>query len=91
MARPETDRNLLGILALQMDFIAPRPPVRRHARLGPATKRKPSRRSSSPREALSPQTTRLLEPMVARHIQMHGGDPDTSLAALTHGAGGARR
>jgi serine/threonine-protein kinase len=35
------------------------------------------------RGALSAADCALLEPMVARHIQMHGGDPEQSLAAIS--------
>jgi hypothetical protein len=32
--------------------------------------------------ALDPRDQALLEPMIARHVQMHGDDPAQSLAAL---------
>jgi hypothetical protein len=79
----EADRNLLfGILALQMDFI------NREALIAAMNawvleKQKPLGELLVAAGALSAQDHALLEPMVARHIQMHGGDPEASLAAVS--------
>jgi WD40 repeat protein/serine/threonine protein kinase len=81
MARPESDRNLLfGILALQMDLV-----TRDHlvAAMNAWVLRKQDSLASVLVEqgALEPRDRDLIEPMVARHLERHGGDPERSLAA----------
>jgi WD40 repeat protein/serine/threonine protein kinase len=73
---------LFGIIALQMDF------VRREQLVAAATAW--IREKSSQIEdilvqqgALSEEDRILLAPLVARHLENHGGDPQQSLAALS--------
>jgi tRNA A-37 threonylcarbamoyl transferase component Bud32 len=80
---PGADRNLLfGILALQMDFIS-RDALFAAMNAWVLEKHKPLGEILVAQGALGPQDRALLEPMVARHVEMHGGDPEKSLAALT--------
>ncbi len=78
-----SDRNLLfGILAMQMDLI-----TREH--LVSATskwltdKNLPIEQILLEQGALSESDRDLIAPLVARHIENHGGDPAQSLAALS--------
>jgi formylglycine-generating enzyme required for sulfatase activity len=82
VSKAEADRNLLfGILALQMDFLSRDALV---AGMGAwvLDKGKPLGRILVDQGALDPQNLALLEPLVNRHIQMHGDDPGRSLAAI---------
>ncbi len=83
MAEARTDRNLLtGILALQMDFIS-------REQLLEAMNAWMLRKSTSLAEllveqkALTPDTRDLLEALVDKHLALHNGDPQQSLAALS--------
>jgi serine/threonine-protein kinase len=77
------DRNLLfGILALQMDFI------RKDALIAALhawvlDKAKPLGQILAEQGQLTPDLRQLLEAMVDKHIQVHQGDPQQSLAAVS--------
>jgi serine/threonine-protein kinase len=78
-----SDQNLLfGIIALQMDFV-------RREQLVAATSTWLTDKSRKIEEilveqgALSEEDRNLLAPLVARHLENHGGDPQQSLAALS--------
>ncbi len=87
MAQGESDRNLLfGILALQMDFIA-RDDLIAAMSAWVLEKHRPLAEILQGRGALSPGDRALLEPLVRRHIEQHGGDPARSLAALSSASG----
>jgi hypothetical protein len=87
--RVEADRNLLfGILALQMDFVT-RDALIAAMNAWVLEKTQPLGEILVARGALDPRDRDLLEPMIARHIQVHGGDPAESLAAV--GAGSSTR
>ncbi|MDB5349366.1 MAG: serine/threonine protein kinase [Planctomycetota bacterium] len=83
MPRPEADRNLLlGVLALQMDFIT------RDALIAAMyawvfDKTKTLGALLLDQHAIDPADLAALEPMVARHVARHGNDPATSLASLS--------
>src|SRR4051794_12777044 len=73
-SRANADRNLLfGILALQMDFI-PRDALIAAMNAWVLDKRKTLGQILVAQRALDPQDQALLEPMIARHVQIHGGD-----------------
>lgn len=78
-----TDRNLLfGILALQMDFIS------RDALIGAMNawvleKSKSLEQILLDRKALTPDTHALLKALVAKHLQLHGNNPEKSLASVS--------
>jgi tRNA A-37 threonylcarbamoyl transferase component Bud32 len=77
------DRNLLfGILALQMDFIT-RDTLIAALNAWVIEKHRPLGEILVGQGALAPEDRALLEPMVARHIQMHCCDSQRSLAALS--------
>src|SRR4051812_46858410 len=82
MPRPDADRNLLfGILALQMDFIT------RDGLIGAMAawvmeKHRPLGEILVERGDLDPSDRAAIDPMIARHLARHGGDPAASLAAL---------
>ncbi len=77
------DRNLLfGILALQMDFIS------RDALIGAMNawvldKHKPLGQILVEQGALRDDTHALLEAVVHKHLELHGGDAQRSLAAVS--------
>src|SRR5262249_44753943 len=81
-SRPGADRNLLfGILALQMDFI------QRDALIAAMNawlldKAKPLGQILVEQQALDPDNRALLDTLVQRHLAMHGGDIEKSLAAV---------
>jgi len=81
--RPEVDRNLLfGILALQMDFIS------RDALIGAMhawvlEKTKPLGQILLEQGMLRQDARALLESLVQKHLEMHGGDAEKSLAAVS--------
>jgi hypothetical protein len=83
MSQPAVDRNLLvGILALQLDFINRKQLVQAmHAWV--LDKSRPLAEILVANEALAPSDRDLLEPMVNRHIQIHDGNPEKSLAAVS--------
>jgi serine/threonine protein kinase len=79
---PAADRNLLfGILALQMDFI-PRDALIGAMHAWVLDKTKPLGQLLVEASALRPDNRDLLEALVQRHLEMHHGDPQQSLAAL---------
>jgi serine/threonine protein kinase len=81
--RADTDRGLLlGLLALQNNF------VDRDALLSAFTawvadKTRPLSEILRERGALDADTYALLEALVRKHLDLHGGDPERSLAALS--------
>ena len=82
MVQVESDRNLLfGILAFQMDFIS-RDDLVAAMNAWILQKHRPLADVLEERGALSHADRSLLEPLVRRHIEQHGGDPARSLAAL---------
>jgi hypothetical protein len=83
MAPADSNRNLLfGILALQMDFITRDDLIavmnawllQKHRSLGELLEKQ---------GALGRPERALVEPLVNRHIEQHGGDPAQSLAAVS--------
>jgi serine/threonine-protein kinase len=77
------DRNLLfGILALQMDFIT-RDALIAAMNAWVLKKDKPLGDLLEEQGALATADRALLEPLVRRHIDQHGGDPSRSLASLS--------
>jgi RNA polymerase sigma factor (sigma-70 family) len=83
MSHNASDRNLLfGILALQMEFIT-RDALVAAMHAWVLDKQKTLGDILVAQGALADADRALLEPMVARHIQMHGGDPEKSLAAVS--------
>jgi serine/threonine-protein kinase len=83
MSAAVADRNLLfGILALQMDFIS------KDALIGALhawvlAKAKPLGEILAEQGRLTPELRQLLDVMVDRHIQVHQGDPQQSLGAVS--------
>jgi tetratricopeptide (TPR) repeat protein/tRNA A-37 threonylcarbamoyl transferase component Bud32 len=76
------DRDLLyGIVALQVDFIT-RDALIDALNAWVLDKHRPLGEILIAEGALKREDHELLEPMVARHIQMHGGRAEQSLAAL---------
>src|SRR5262249_53640030 len=73
---------LFGILALQMDFIS-RDALIAAMNAWVLHKHRPLGQILVSQGALAPEDHALLEPMVARHVRLHGGDPAKSLSALT--------
>jgi serine/threonine-protein kinase len=77
------DRNLLfGVLALQMDFIS-RDALVEAMHAWVLDKKKPISQILVERGALRGDSRSLLEPLVEKHLEMHGGEPQKSLAAVT--------
>jgi formylglycine-generating enzyme required for sulfatase activity/tRNA A-37 threonylcarbamoyl transferase component Bud32 len=80
---PAADRNLLfGILALQMDFVS-RDALIAAMHAWVLDKAKPLGQILVEQGALRPENHELLEALVRRHLEMHGNDPERSLAALS--------
>jgi tetratricopeptide (TPR) repeat protein/tRNA A-37 threonylcarbamoyl transferase component Bud32 len=88
-ARPAADRNLLfGVLALQMDFVS-RNALIRAMNAWVLDKSKPLGQILAEQGDLRDDARGLLEALVEKHLELHGGDPERSLAAVTpRGAGG---
>ena len=83
MSAPSSDRNLLfGILALQMDFID-RDALIEAMGVWASRKDRSIGAILVDRGALESADRDLLEPMVERHVQKHGGDPHQSLVAIS--------
>ncbi len=83
MARGEADRNLLfGVLALQMDFIT-RDALIAAMNAWVLEKDQPLGRILVARGDLHEDDFALLDPLVAKHIERHGGDPERSLESLS--------
>jgi serine/threonine-protein kinase len=77
------DRNLLfGILALQMDFIR-RDDLIAAMNAWVLDKTKSLGQILLAQQALRPEKHELLEALVRAHLEMHGQDPQRSLAALS--------
>ncbi|HLJ93941.1 MAG TPA: serine/threonine-protein kinase [Gemmataceae bacterium] len=77
------DRNLLfGILALQMDFIS-RDALIAGMHAWVIEKAKPLGQILAEQGALRPEDRDMLEMVVRRHLQIHGGDAERSLASLS--------
>src|SRR5271165_1934755 len=82
-ATPEHDRNLLfGILALQMDFIS-RDALVAAMNAWVLDKTKPLGQILQEQGPLRADNRALLDALVQRHLEMHGHDPQQSLAALS--------
>jgi formylglycine-generating enzyme required for sulfatase activity/tRNA A-37 threonylcarbamoyl transferase component Bud32 len=80
---PAADRNLLfGILALQMDFVS-RDGLIAAMHAWVLDKAKPLGQLLVEQEALRPEKRELLEALVQAHLEMHGNDPEKSLAAVS--------
>src|SRR6516164_2395767 len=77
-----SDRNLLfGILALQMDFIRRDDLIAAMSRWV-LDKAKPLGQILQEQGVLQAEPRALLDALVARHLEMHGGDAQRSLAAV---------
>src|SRR5271166_4646692 len=77
------DRNLLfGILALQMDFIG-RDTLIEAMHAWVLRKDKPLGHILREQGALRDDTHALLEALVCKHLELHGGNPQQSLAAAS--------
>ncbi len=80
---PTADRNLLfGILALQMDFIT-RDALIAAMNAWVLAKAKPLGQVLQEQGALATVDREMLEGLVRRHLEKHGGDVERSLAALS--------
>jgi serine/threonine-protein kinase len=83
MPNPAADRNLLfGVLALMMDFIS-RDALIRAMNAWVLEKGTPLGQMLVNHNALKPQDRDLVEGMVRRHLELHGNDPEKSLAAVS--------
>src|SRR4051812_24124851 len=81
-ARPAADRNLLfGILALQLDFIT-RDALVAAMNAWVLDKARPLGQILEERGALGGDNHQLLETLVRKHLEAHGGDPHKSLASV---------
>jgi serine/threonine protein kinase len=90
MAAASTDRNLLvGILALQMDFIG-KDALIVAMNAWVLDKSRPLGDILAEQGALKPEHRTLLDALVQAHLAQHDGDPARSLAALSS-LGAARR
>jgi eukaryotic-like serine/threonine-protein kinase len=93
LARPvataNADRNLLfGVLAMQMNFVS-REALIAAVSMWVLDKSKPLDRVLVEQGALAADERDLLDPLIRKHLERHGGDPERSLAAV--GALGATR
>jgi eukaryotic-like serine/threonine-protein kinase len=80
---PDSDRNLLfGILALQMDFIS-RDALVAAMHAWVLDKTRPLGLILHEQGHLAEDNRLLLDALVRRHLEMHGDDPQQSLAALS--------
>jgi WD40 repeat protein/tetratricopeptide (TPR) repeat protein/tRNA A-37 threonylcarbamoyl transferase component Bud32 len=80
--RDGADRNLLfGILALQMDFVT-RDSLIAAMNAWVLEKARPLGEILVAHGALDPRDRALLEPMIVRHIQVHGDNPAQSLSVV---------
>ena len=83
MATANGDRNLLfGILALQMDFIG-RDALVLAMNAWVLDKAKPLGRILLEQGALTEDAHALLDALVRKHLELHGGDAEKSLAAVS--------
>jgi hypothetical protein len=82
-SRPMADRNLLfGILALQMDFIG-RDALIAAMNAWVVDKTKPLGQILLERGTLRSDTHDLLDAVVQKHLELHGGDAEKSLASVS--------
>src|SRR6266404_743856 len=82
-SRPSADRNLLfGILALQMDFIS-RDALIVAMNAWVLDKAKPLGQILVEQGALTAKAQDKLDAVVELHLELHGGDPQKSLAAIS--------
>src|SRR5436309_13789548 len=82
-SQPASDRNLLfGVLALQMDFIN-RDALVRAVNAWVLDKDKPLGQILVEQGSLREDAHLLLEALVEKHLEMHGGDPHKSLASVS--------
>ena len=85
LPRLAADRNrLFGILAWRLDFVS-REAVVQALHTWALEKRHPLGQVLVEQGDLSPEDRMLLEEVVRRHLERHGGDPVVSLAAITGG------
>ena len=85
MNGPSSDRNLLlGIVALQMDFIS-RDALIEAMHAWTLEKTRSLSEILVENGALDPADRSVLENLVERHIARHGGDPEKSLSSLELG------
>jgi serine/threonine protein kinase len=83
MSQPAADRNLLfGILAMQMDFIS-RDALIKAMNAWVLEKAKPLGQIILEQGALREDAHALLEALVSKHLEMHGNDPEKSLASVS--------
>jgi eukaryotic-like serine/threonine-protein kinase len=83
MAQMASDRNLLlGIIALQMDFIT-REALIAGMNAWVLAKDKSLGLILVDQAALARDELALLDPLVRKHLEKHGGDPERSLSALS--------
>jgi serine/threonine-protein kinase len=86
MSAPDADCNLLlGILALQMDFIT-RDGLLAAMNAWVLDKGKPLGHILRDQGQMTPARLQLLEALVGEHLQAHANDPRQSLAAVTQDA-----
>jgi hypothetical protein len=79
---PAADRNLLfGILAVQMDFIS-RDALIQACTTWVLNKEKPLEQILMENGALRDDTRILLDAVVQKHLEMHGGAVEQSLASV---------
>src|SRR5262245_48646698 len=85
-ARPaEADRNLLfGILALQLDFVG-RDALVAAMNAWVLDKGRPLGHVLRDQGALTDDALAVLEALLRKHLELHGGDPARSLAAVPAG------
>src|ERR1700682_6550445 len=80
--RLHADRNLLfGILALQMDFIS-RDALIKGMNAWVLEKSKPLGQILADQGAMPADLRNFVEAMIDKHLQVHGNDPQKSLAAV---------
>ncbi len=81
-SRPGADRNLLfGILALQMDFLG-RDPLIAAMHAWVLDKTRPLGQILVEQGALKPDERDVIEALVGKHLERHGGNIEKSLAAV---------
>src|ERR1700680_3860316 len=82
MSSSHVDRNLLfGILALQMDFVS-RDALIAAMNTWVLEKSKPLGQVLVELGALAPDAQAALDVLVTKHVDLHRGDPEQSLAAI---------
>jgi serine/threonine-protein kinase len=82
LSRPTADRNLLfGLLAVQLDFLAPEA-FCRGLNDWVRDKARPLGEILVEQGALGGDAHQLLEALVCKHLELHGGDPQKSLATI---------